>query len=121
VSSIELAFEGEVAMATMGELARPARPAVRLTRRGRLVLLAVLLVLVGGLAVVIAPASDAAGPPTPPRTVVVHRGDTLWSIAARYVPGGDPFATIEEIRRLNGIDDYTVFVGESLVLPRPHR
>jgi len=93
---------------------RPGR--VRLTRRGRAVLL---LLALAGLAVVLAaPASQAADPAGPVPTVVTRSGDTLWSIATRYAPGGDPFATIDEIRRLNGIGGYTVPVGVRLTLPR---
>ncbi len=91
---------------------------VRLTRRGRLVLVTFLLALIGLAAAVAAPASEAADPAGPPATVVVHPGDTLWSIAGRCVPGRDPFGTIEEIRRLNELDGYTIHAGERLVLPR---
>jgi LysM repeat protein len=90
---------------------------IRLTRRGRavvLVLLSVVAALIVGLA---ASASRAAAPPGPAPTAVVQPGDTLWSIAERTVPGGDPFATIEEIRRLNGLADYTVHAGQTLTLP----
>ena len=46
--------------------------------------------------------------------------DTLWSLAVRYVPDESPFGAIEEIRRLNGLDGYTIKIGQALVLPR-HR
>jgi LysM repeat protein len=102
-------------MATLG---MPARPAIRLTRRGRLVVI-VLALLLAALAVVLAaPAGQAADPAGPAPTVVVKPGDTLWTIAARYAPGGDPFAAIDEIRRLNGLPDYTIQPGQRLVLPR---
>ncbi|OLB80061.1 MAG: hypothetical protein AUI14_08225, partial [Actinobacteria bacterium 13_2_20CM_2_71_6] len=58
------------------------------------------LVLAGLVVLLAAPASQAADPAGPSPTVVVQSGDTLWSIAARYVPSDDPFATIDEIRRL---------------------
>ena len=96
---------------------RPGR--VRLTRRGRAVLLLLLALALAGLAVVLAaPASQAADPAGPVPTVVTRSGDTLWSIATRYAPGVDPFATIDEIRRLNGISGYMVPVGVRLTLPR---
>ena len=106
----------------MATVVVPARRAgVRLTRRGRLVLLALLLVLAGFVGVLVAASTgEAAAPAGPATTVVVRPGDTLWSIAARYAPSGDAFATIEEIRRLNGLEGYTVFAGETLVLPH-HR
>jgi LysM domain len=97
---------------------RAPRGGVRLTRRGRLVLLALLLALAGLVGVLVAASTgEAAAPARPAPTVVVQPGDTLWSIAARYAPGPDPFGTIEQIRQLNGLDGYTVHAGETLVLP----
>src|SRR5262249_54613523 len=97
------------------------RAGVRLTRRGRLVLLALLLLLAAVVGVLVAASTgEAASPAGPAPTVVVQPGDTLWSIAARYAPGPDPFGTIEQMRELNGRDGYTVHAGETLVLPR-HR
>jgi len=43
---------------------------------------------------------------------------TLWMIAERHAPRRDRFATIEEIRRLNGLDGYGVRAGQRLVMPR---
>ena len=96
------------------------RPGVRLTRRGRAVLVLLALLLAGLGVVSAAPASQAANPAGPAPTVVVKQGDTLWSIASRYAPGRDPFVTIDEIRRLNGLSGYTVPAGMRLTLPR-HR
>jgi LysM repeat protein len=93
------------------------KSAVRLTGRGRVVVAAVLAgVLAGGFALVSQP-GQAADPTGNPQVAVVQPGDTLWSIAGRYEPGRDPFDTIDEIRRLNGLGDYTVHAGQKLVLP----
>jgi LysM repeat protein len=82
------------------------------------VVLALLLVLTGMVAVLLAASTgDAATPAGPVPTVVVQPGDTLWSIAARYAPGSDPFGTIEQIRQLNGLDGYTVHAGQRLQVP----
>jgi LysM repeat protein len=97
---------------------RVARGHVRLTRRGRVVVLALLSVIAALVVGLVASASRAASPPGPAPTAVVQPGDTLWSIAERAAPDGDPFATIEEIRRLNGLADYTVHAGQTLVVPR---
>jgi LysM repeat protein len=91
---------------------------VRLTRRGRAVLVGLLLLVAGLAGVLVAPASQAADPIGARPTVVVQSGDTLWSIAARYAPSADPFATIDEIRRLNGLPGYTIQAGQRLTLPR---
>ena len=93
------------------------RPPVRLTRRGRIALFSLCLLVVGLLAALAAPATQAARPPTAPRTTVVQPGDTLWSVATRHAPGRDPFLVIEEIRRRNGISDLTIHPGQELVLP----
>lgn len=107
----------------MATVVVPARRAgVRLTRRGRFVLLALLLLLAALAGVLVAASTgEAAAPAGPAPTVVVQPGDTLWSIAARYAPGPDPFGTIEQIRQLNGLDGYTLQAGETLVLPRHRR
>lgn len=93
-------------------------PAVRLTRRGRLVLLTLLLAVSTALAGLVGAPGLAAEPPAPAPVAVVRPGDTLWSIAVAYAPQRDPFETIDEIRRLNQIEDYTVHPGQRIVLPR---
>lgn len=90
---------------------------VRLTRRGRAVVVLFLLVLAVLALACAAPASDAATPAGLAKVVVVLPGDSLWSITARYLPSRDGQAMIEEIRRLNGLDGYTIYAGERLVLP----
>jgi hypothetical protein len=100
-----------------GRRARGARPRLRLTRRGRLVLVALFLLTVGGLAAVLSPASRAADPAGPPPIAVVQPGDTLWSVAARHRPDDAPFEVIAQIRRLNQLDDFTVYAGQKLILP----
>jgi LysM domain len=95
-------------------------PPLRLTRRGRAVVLA-FFVLMASLAsaVLFTTASRASDPGTGPApTVVVQPHDTLWSIATRTSPRRDPYAAVAEIQRLNNIDGYVVHPGETLVLPR---
>jgi hypothetical protein len=103
----------------MGAIAvgAPVRP-VRLTRRGRVVALVVLLVLATVLVALAAAPGEAADPAGPLPTTVVAPGDTLWSVAGHAAPGRDRFQIIDEIRRLNGIRDYTVHPGQRLILPR---
>jgi hypothetical protein len=91
---------------------------VRLTRRGRLVVLGFFLALAALVVALAAPASQAADPPGSGSVAVVQPGDTLWSVTARHLPGDDPFGTIEEIRRLNSMPDYTVYAGQRLRLPQ---
>lgn len=98
---------------------------VRLTGRGRLVVLGLFLVLAAAGVALLAPASGAAGPSGDRsggrEVAVVRPGDTLWSLTERHRPGGDPFDTIEQIRRINRLPDYTVHAGQRLRLPRAQR
>lgn len=93
-----------------------AKPRLRLTRRGRVVVFAFFLLLAAVAVTLAATASRAADPSGPAPTTVVQQGDTLWSIADRH-SSGDRLAVIEEIRRMNALDDYTVYAGQELKLP----
>jgi LysM repeat protein len=91
---------------------------LRLTRRGRTVLIGFFVLLASALIAVLAPASRAADPSTPTRIAVVEPGDSLWSIAERHTPDADPFTVVEEIRRLNRLDGYIVHAGQRLAVPQ---
>ena len=96
------------------------RPPLRLTRRGRVVVLA-FFVLMASLAsaILLATASradDREAGPAP--TVVVQPDDTLWAIATRTAPDRDPYTAMAEIKKLNGIRGYVVHPGQRLQLPR---
>jgi LysM repeat protein len=96
-----------------------AQPPVRLTRRGRIVVLAALVLLAVAAVSMVAAASSAApaGQDRPPVTMVVGAGDTLWTIATAVDPEADPRATIAELRRLNELSGSTIEAGQELVLP----
>ncbi|MFI5931144.1 LysM peptidoglycan-binding domain-containing protein [Actinoplanes sp. NPDC051494] len=99
---------------------RPARPVpLRLTRRGRIVVLAVLFLLATlASAVLWTTASRADETPTgPTSTVVVQPDDSLWSIAARVAPDRSRERVVREIRHLNGIPGSDIYAGETLVVP----
>jgi LysM repeat protein len=107
----------QVGRANASARARSAHAPVRLTRRGRLVLAGLLLAFVAALVGVLASTVQAAAPSAPPRAVVVHQGDTLWSIAARVHPRGSLTDTMLTIERLNHMTDGTVYVGQQLLVP----
>ena len=96
--------------------ARPAR--LRLTRRGRVVLVVIpaLLALSGAL-LAAGPGAAEAAPHTAPRTVVVAEGESLWTIAERIAPHADPRTTVAAIERVNGLHDAQVAAGVVLRLP----
>ena len=103
----------------MSSGARHVEPPLRLTRRGRAVVLS-LLVLLASLAsaVLFTTASRADQPPAgPPPTLVVRPGDSLWDIAAREMPGRNGQSAVDELRRLNDLRGYGVRPGDVLILP----
>ena len=96
------------------------QPSYRLTRRGRLVVLAFALMVV--LAIGVALASGAvgtqeSGTPTPTETVMVGTGDTLWDIAADAAGDGDTREMVERIKSLNALDSGMVTAGQRLRVP----
>ena len=98
---------------------RPARAAtVRLTRRGRLVVLAAALVIAFAIGVfVTAAGSVATQEPEPTKIVQVGSGDTLWGIASQLADEGETRAMMERIERLNALDSSVLQAGQRLVVP----
>jgi nucleoid-associated protein YgaU len=50
-------------------------------------------------------------------TVVVERGDTLWSVAASVAGDRDVRTVVDEIQQLNRLDDTELQPGQVLRLP----
>ena len=109
--------------------ARPVRTRVRLTRRGRIVVAALItacVVLVGALAWLAGTVrAEAAGSGSPAsavyhslRSVVVQPGESLWTIATQADPAGDPRAVMQEIVDINALHGTSVQPGQRLWLPR---
>ena len=96
----------------------PRNPPIRLTRRGRVVLFCLLLAVAGALFTLVAVPGQAADPPAPQPVLIVQPGDSLWDIATRHSGSRGRDATMEEIRRLNHLDGYSVDAGQRLTLPR---
>lgn len=96
---------------------RPESVPLRLTARGRLALLVAAAAI--GLAVVVS-AWFGAGSSTPPARaaqpaqVVVHDGDTLWSIVGRIAPDRDSRAVIDQLLRVNHLDTPALVPGQVL-------
>jgi LysM repeat protein len=77
---------------------------------------AVLVALAMACALYAATVADAGTEPVP---YTVASGDTLWEIATeQYPPSEDPRATVENIRRENGLEGYLIEPGMRLELPR---
>ena len=106
----------------------PGRGPVRLTRRGRIVVaaaLTVLSLLVVTLAwlAVAARAQAADGGLRPGAvyrnltSVVVHPGQSLWSIASRAEPTADPRLVMQQIIDLNALHGTSIEPGQHLWVP----
>lgn len=97
--------------------------ALKLTRRGRVVLLVLVAFLLGALAIVVpgllSPAT-AETPSTPAHVevVTIERGQTLWHVASVVTkPGADVRDSIAVITDLNNLGTVDVQVGQQLLVP----
>jgi hypothetical protein len=125
--------QGETSPAARGGTAGPsglaAQPGaedgglgqVRLTPRGRQVVIVVALVLAGLVGMAGGRATAAGGAPVEPTvTVTVAPGDTLWGFARQIArPGEDVRDVVLAIRELNGMTSAGLVAGDVLVLPAP--
>lgn len=98
--------------------------ALRLTRRGRMVLGVLLSVPFAAVVMVVGSLSADADTTSPSGqaatgVVVVQPGESLWQIARQVAPHADPRATLTVIRDLNGLGGDTVVPGQALVVPNP--
>lgn len=103
-----------------GRTAHHPHPAVRLTRRGRIVVLLALVTLLLA-AFSLGRVGSEAAPATSPaaaQQTVVQPGETLWSVAQRVAPGHDPRNVVLRIQQLNDLEGGMVRAGQLLVLPR---
>ena len=102
-------------------LPRAARSAVRLTRRGRLVVVVAALLVAFAIGVFVTAAGSVAtqqpGSAEPTKIVQVGAGDTLWDIAASLADDGDVRAVMEEIKQLNALGSGVLQAGQRLVVP----
>jgi LysM repeat protein len=93
---------------------------VRLTRRGRLTVLALFLGLAFVALTVFGDTSAAtgeAGQPVETRTIVVAPGDTLWGIASEIAEPGEVREMIHYIQELNALPSAGLMQGQELAVP----
>lgn len=92
---------------------------LRLTRRGRSVVLGLALLVAGGT--LLAAQGAVAGAPASAVEVVAHTvvpGQTLWAIAADLTsPGQDVRDVVDALVRLNGLSGVDLQAGQQLLLP----
>lgn len=111
------------AVAVSREKASVARTRLRITRRGRAVLGALVTLLVIGVLAVVAmfggsqavASAEAGGAEF--GYVVVQPGDSLWQVASSIDPNTDPRDLVAEIVRLNQLDGSGVQAGQPIAIP----
>ena len=99
---------------------RPSGPSTRLTVRGRVVVVAVVLLAVLALWAWWGNPTAASNVQHHPssHSVVVQPGQTLWDIAGRIAPNRDPRRVVADIQDLNGLTDPGDLVaGQPLYIP----
>ncbi|MFC0553510.1 LysM peptidoglycan-binding domain-containing protein [Planotetraspora thailandica] len=103
--------------------ARRPDPPLRLTRRGKIVLIGAITgfalgaLLLGTHAVVTASTGLVSPAQQGLPYVDVKRGDTLWTIATAVGNGGDPASTVRQIMNINGLSGSLIQPGTRLYLP----
>jgi nucleoid-associated protein YgaU len=107
---------------------RPASAPLRLTRRGRLVVTVMAVLLVAAGSVALAGAAQAlghSGATARPGTaggaitkIEVRPGQSLWTLAEAYDPNADTRQVIQEILQLNSMSTDQVQPGQVLWMPR---
>ncbi|ACQ80682.1 Peptidoglycan-binding LysM [Beutenbergia cavernae DSM 12333] len=110
-----------IAVAAPGRASAPVSDGghVRLTARGRRVLVVAALVLAAGVGAVggRAVASTEVEPPSY-ETVTVTTGDTLWAIAERVAtPDQDVRDVVASLVRINELDSVDLIAGQSILVP----
>ncbi len=99
---------------------QPAAGRLRLTRRGRVVVLlatlaaALVIGMVWGAGSV---ATEQGGTPEPTRVVMVGQGETLWGIASEAAGDGSTREMVSRIERINALDTAMVTAGQKLRVP----
>jgi hypothetical protein len=93
---------------------------VHLTRRGRVVLTLLFLVLVLAVLTVFgarSAATDQPGRPVPTRSVEVGQGDTMWNIASSVAEPGEVRQMIHQIEELNALSGPSLVEGQEIAVP----
>jgi LysM repeat protein len=94
---------------------------LRLTARGRFVLLLALALLVVGVSLLLGARGAQADGPVPAHEVerhVVATGETLWAIASSIAtPDQDVRDVVSQLVQLNGLPSSALTAGQTIVVP----
>jgi len=105
---------------------RSAAPAhrLRITARGRAVLLAIVAAPLSAVLLVLAlngggaTATLEAGAPA--QVVMVQPGQSLWSLAEQIAPSADPRDVILELVAFNRLESSDVWAGQQISIPQQY-
>ena len=100
--------------------ATPSRSHLRMTKRGRAVLLSVVAtpVVVAALAFGInAGGAVGTSSSTPLTKITVVGGETLWGVAKQIAPNSDPRDVVSDIMSVNRLSSADIYPGERLAIP----
>ena len=95
----------------------PTTGRLRLTRRGRVIALVIVLAAVYAAFGLGRASAGSESVPQHAHAVIVQPGDSLWSIAVRTMPKTDPRDAVARLKSLNHLSGSSVAVGERLQLP----
>ncbi|XAS68876.1 LysM peptidoglycan-binding domain-containing protein [Micrococcaceae bacterium Sec5.7] len=120
------AFQDLISQPPSEPSVRRAQRRLRLTHRGRIVLIGLPLVVLVAILMSLAgffnapaKAADSAADlsATPTVSVTVQAGESLWAIATAVAPERDPRDVIADIVQLNNLDAGRVMPGQQLFVP----
>lgn len=117
-------FHQPIELAALRRIAEPKKgPSIRVRRRRYIAGLAFAGVAVTGVAIVDAVGngnSNSQKPACSPVEYVVQQGDTVWNIAQRHNPNGDPRPLVRDIIKDNGLGrDAVIVSGKKLNVAAP--
>lgn len=98
----------------------PVRSHLRMTRRGRAVLLTLVATPLVAIALffgINAGVATATSSSTPLSTVTVVQGETLWQLAHQLAPTADPRDVIADVMSVNRLTSTDVQPGQKLSIP----
>ncbi|GAA1740171.1 LysM peptidoglycan-binding domain-containing protein [Microcella frigidaquae] len=96
-----------------------ARTRLRLTRRGRFVVAALvsLPLVLGLLGIALNGGGAVAGSTAAPETVTVQAGQSLWSLAEELAPDAATADVVADLVAVNGLAGGAVLPGQVLIVP----
>jgi hypothetical protein len=111
---------GTPAFAFASTSIRPVQSHLRITARGRAVLLSLLALLLVAAALTFgigAGAANGTSSSTPLSSVTVVGGETLWGLAHEIAPNADPEDVIANIMAVNQLGSADIQPGQKLEIP----